>query len=154
GLGRTFDDRGATGAEITERTLRVAHRQILVPVILPAMTGLVERLEAGGSVADVGCGAGIAAITLAGHFPRATVRGYDISQHALERARANAVQEAATNVSFHDAAVEPLPGTPTFDLISTFDCLHDMTHPEVVAAAIRRAIVDDGYWLIADINGG
>lgn len=154
GIGANFDARGAEGAAAVERTLRVAHRRLLVPRILPAMDGVLERLQAGGAIADVGCGAGIAAITLGAAFPSSLVDGYDISLHALDRAVANASTEGVTNVEFHNAEAHPLPGAPRYDLICTFDCLHDMTHPEIVAAAIRKAIRDDGFWLIADINGG
>jgi 2-polyprenyl-3-methyl-5-hydroxy-6-metoxy-1,4-benzoquinol methylase len=154
GLGKTFDDRGADGAAAVERQLGVAHRTMLVPVFLPALDGVVAKLEAGASVADVGCGAGVALITMAQAFPASRFHGYDISDHALARARRHADEAGLANVQFHHAAQEPLPPAPTYDLVTTFDCLHDMTHPEVVAAAIRAAIAPDGSWLIADIDGG
>ena len=56
------------------------------------------------------------------------------------------------NVSFHDASSDPLPEDGRFDFVTAFDCLHDMTHPEVVIRSIRAAIADEGVWLIADIK--
>jgi 2-polyprenyl-3-methyl-5-hydroxy-6-metoxy-1,4-benzoquinol methylase len=153
GLGRTFDDRGEEGARAVERMLGIAHRTMLVQAFLPAMEGVVAKLEGGATVADVGCGAGVAIIEMAKAFPASLFQGFDISNHALARARENAATAGAKNATFHNAAAEPLPEAPTFDLVCTFDCLHDMTHPEVVAAAIRRAMKDDGSWLIADIDG-
>ncbi len=57
-----------------------------------------------------------------------------------------------TNVHFHDPRVEPLPGDHSVDLVTTFDCIHDMTHPQDVMAAIRQAVADDGTWLLVDIK--
>ena len=65
----------------------------------------------------------------------------------------NKVQAGVTNVTFHNAAREPIPGDASFDFISTFDCLHDMAHPDVVIAAVRKALKPDGTWIIADIHG-
>jgi 2-polyprenyl-3-methyl-5-hydroxy-6-metoxy-1,4-benzoquinol methylase len=73
---------------------------------------------------------------------------------AIERGRAHVRDAGVSNVTFHDANHDPLPDVPTFDLVTTFDCLHDMTHPHEAAAAIRRAIIPNGTWFIADINGG
>jgi 2-polyprenyl-3-methyl-5-hydroxy-6-metoxy-1,4-benzoquinol methylase len=152
GVGLTWDDRGEYAAEATEQSFRTWHQHQLVPVALPALDGVVEKLRAGGAAADVGCGAGIAVVEMAKAFPKAAFHGYDISAQALGRAVANAREAGVTNAFFHNIAQEALPGS-AFDLITTFDCLHDMTRPEEAAAAIRRAIKPDGAWLIADING-
>lgn len=152
GVGFTWDDRGEYAAEATEQSFRTWHQHQLVPVALPALDGAVEKLRAGGAAADVGCGAGIAVVEMAKAFPTSEFHGYDISAQALNRAAANAREAGVTNAFFHNAAQESLPEA-SFDLITTFDCLHDMTHPEEAAAAIRRAIKPDGAWLIADING-
>jgi 2-polyprenyl-3-methyl-5-hydroxy-6-metoxy-1,4-benzoquinol methylase len=110
------------------------------------------RLEAGGQVADVGCGGGVALIELARAFPRAQLHGYELSKHALARAEENRAEAGVANVRFHDARGEALPEDGRFDLVLTLDCLHDMTRPAEVMAAIRRAIRPDGTWLIADIK--
>ena len=153
GIGIAWDDRGPDAAAATETLFRNWYRQVLVPVALPMLDGVVASLDAGGTAADVGCGTGIALIEMAKRFPRARFHGYESSQQAIERGRGYVEAEQLTNVTFHDVAIEPLPQQSTFDFITTFDCLHDMTHPHEAAAAIRAAIKPRGSWFIADING-
>src|SRR5215471_6200814 len=153
GLGLPYDALGPEGARGVERLLAPWYRTQLVPVALPKLNGVVSKLEAGAKVADVGCGGGIAAIEMAKAFPQSMFHGYDISKYALERAEANKAQARVTNVTFHNARQEPIPADASFDFISTFDCLHDMAHPEVIIAAIRKALKLDGTWIIADIHG-
>ncbi len=152
GIGLPYDAFGPEGARGVERGFAPWVRHFLVPVGVRAIEGLGERLEAGARVADVGCGSGRALLRLADAFPRSEFHGYDISQHAL--ARAQEAKRTAGNppVTFHDAVVDPLPEDGRFDLVLSFDCLHDMTHPQQVAGSIRRALADDGIWWIADIK--
>jgi SAM-dependent methyltransferase len=152
GLGLPYDAFGPEGARGIERGLAPWFRALLVPMALPRVEDVVARLEAGIQVADVGCGAGVAVIEMARAYPRSEFHGYDISEHALSRARENAKQAGIENAHFHDAASDPLPSDRRFGFVTTFDCLHDMTHPGRVMAAIRSAIDDDGIWLIADIK--
>lgn len=153
GLGLPYDALGADGARGVERLLAPWYRTQLVPVALPKLDGVVAKLKGGAKVADIGCGGGIAAIEMAKTFPQSAFHGYDISQYALERAEANKAQARVSNVTFHDAKSQPIPADASFDFISTFDCLHDMAHPEIVIAAIREALKPDGTWMIADIHG-
>lgn len=152
GVGFSWDDRGVESAASTEGLFRNWYRQVLVPVALPMLDGVVPRLTAGGKVADVGCGTGLAILQMARAFPESAFHGYDISAHALARAVEHRAAAGVANVTFHNAATNPLPGDASFDFITTFDCLHDMTHPETAVRAIRAAIKPDGVWLIADIN--
>src|SRR3546814_5697855 len=85
-------------------------------------------------------------------FPRAEVRGDDISQPTLGRAEGRGAAEGAVNASFPDPRRSPLPDDHSADLVCTFDCLHDMTDPAGMAAAIRGALSDDGAWLLVDIK--
>jgi ubiquinone/menaquinone biosynthesis C-methylase UbiE len=94
----------------------------------------------------------VAILEMARAFPNSEFHGYDISRHALERAQRNRDLAGVGNVSFHRADADPLPEDGRFGFVTTFDCLHDMTHPGRVMAAIRRAIADDGLWLVADIK--
>lgn len=153
GLGLSYDALGPDGARGVERLLAPWYRTQLVPVALPKLDGVVAKLKAGAKVADVGCGGGIAAIEMAKAFPQSAFHGYDISKYALERAEGNKAQACVSNVTFHDARQQPIPGDTSFDFISTFDCLHDMAHPDTVIAAIRKALKPDGTWIIADIHG-
>jgi 2-polyprenyl-3-methyl-5-hydroxy-6-metoxy-1,4-benzoquinol methylase len=103
-------------------------------------------------IADVGCSAGVALVEMAKAFPRSTFHGYDIAKIPLARALENAAQAGLRNIAFHDATVDALPGDASFDFITSFDCLHDMTRPDLVMRGIRAAIKPDGTWLIADVH--
>lgn len=149
GVGRSYDDYGAEGAAATESLFRNWYRHMLVPVMIPGIAGAHEALEAGARVADVGCGAGIALVELAKAYPAADLHGYEVSGHAIDRARANAA-EAGVNVTFHHVEQEPLPQDGSFDMVMTLDCIHDMTDPEPVIGAVREALRDDGVWLWAE----
>ena len=152
GVGHDYDSHGPEGAVGIERSFEPWNRSFLVPVVLPALDGVVAKLTAGATVADVGCGAGGALIMMATAFPASTFHGYDISRFALDRAEQKKAEAGIDNVHFHDPRVEPLPSDRSVDLVTTFDCIHDMTHPQEVMAAIREAIADDGTWLLVDIK--
>jgi 2-polyprenyl-3-methyl-5-hydroxy-6-metoxy-1,4-benzoquinol methylase len=152
GVGMPYDRRGPAGAHQTERSLGPWARLALVPRILPALDGVVPKLESGADVADVGCGAGVALTAMAAAYLQSTFHGYDISRYAIARAQERVSEADLHNVVLHEVSGGDLPEEPAFDFVLTFDCLHDMTHPERTMAAIRRAIRDDGTWLIKDIR--
>ena len=152
GRGLPYDRQGPAGAHRTERMLGPWARLALVPVILPALEGVTAKLEAGATVVDVGCGAGVALTAMAESYPASTFHGYDLSHHAIARAQERVEEAGLRNVVLHHASGADLPTTPTFDFALTFDCLHDMTAPADTIAAIRRALKDDGTWLIKDIR--
>jgi SAM-dependent methyltransferase len=152
GLGYSYDTQGADVAASVEAGMAPWYRHNLVPTLLPMLDGVVERLRAGGRVADVGCGAGQAVLTVAEAFPEADVHGYDISVLALERAAANRESRGIGNANFHDTRREPLPADGAVDLVITFDCIHDMANPAEMMGAIRRSIAPDGVWLLVDIK--
>jgi len=152
GIGFDYDSHGEDGAAGVERSFEPWYRNYLLTVGLPALDGVVERLEAGGTVADVGCGAGIAVCLVAGAYPATEVHGYDISLLALARAEHRRADLGLANAHFHDARQEPLSADGSLDLVTTFDCIHDMTHPQEMMAAIRSSLRDDGTWLLVDIK--
>lgn len=152
GRGLPYDAFGPEGNRGIERSFAPWFRTLLVPFALPRLEGVVGKLEQGGHAADVGCGTGVALIEMAKAFPKSRFEGYEISEHALERAEANRREEGLDNVAFHDARTDPLPSEPRYDLVTTFDCLHDMTHPQETMRAIRAALRPDGTWFIADIK--
>ena len=153
GLGHDYDSHGPEGAVGIERSFEPWNRAHLIPTVLPQLDGVVDRLRAGIRVADIGCGAGGAVLLLADAFPRSTFTGYDISQYALARAEERRAEADAGNVRFVDPRVEPLPADGSADLITTFDCIHDMTDPQGMMHAIRAALAPDGAWLLVDIKG-
>ena len=152
GVGLSYDQLGPTGAHRTERMLGPWARLAFVPVIIPALDGVQAKLEAGALVADVGCGGGLAIRALAKAFPNSTFHGYDPSHHAIDRAEAKVAEEHLTNVSLFREKGEQLPADGAYDFVYTFDCIHDMAHPERTITAIASALKRDGTWLIKDIR--
>lgn len=152
GLGLDYDAHGPDCAEGIARGFEPWMRANLLSTVVPALVGVEAKLRDGANVLDVGCGAGGVVLVLAAAFPASHVTGYDISQHALERARARQTEAGLTNTSFADPRVDPMPSDGSADLVVTFDCLHDMTDPAGMARAIRAALADDGTWLLVDIK--
>jgi 2-polyprenyl-3-methyl-5-hydroxy-6-metoxy-1,4-benzoquinol methylase len=153
GIGLDYDAFGPEGAAGIERSFGPWYRNFLVPVALPALDGVVARLEAGAGHIDIGCGAGIAVLTMAAAFPKSQFDGYDISEHALARAEESRVARGLDNAGFHNARRDPIPSDGSVDFVTTFDCIHDMTDPAGMMETIRAAIKDDGIWLLVDIKG-
>ncbi len=152
GVGHDYDSHGPQGAVGIERSFEPWSNANLLPTVLPAVDGLVARLEAGARVVDIGCGAGSAVLLMAKAFPMSTFHGYDISQYALARAAQKLEDSGLHNAAFDDPRQSPMPLDASVDLITTFDCIHDMTHPTEMMSIIRRAIKPDGVWLLVDIK--
>jgi 2-polyprenyl-3-methyl-5-hydroxy-6-metoxy-1,4-benzoquinol methylase len=152
GLGHDYDSHGPEGAVGIERSFEPWSNAFLLPTVLPAMDGVVERLASGARVADIGCGAGSAVLLMADAFPKSSFIGYDISRHALDRAMEKQTAAGITNATFRDPRDSPLPTDHSVDLVTTFDCIHDMTHPQQMVQSIRAALTDDGTWLLVDIK--
>lgn len=153
GVGQSFDDKGESCACGIERMSKRFQNNHLVPDLLPQMDGIVQRLEAGARVADVGCGGATSTVAMAKAFPNSTFIGYDISMHALNRARNNINAAGVTNVQLHNPVDRPLPNDGSIDLITTFDVIHDSTHPTQLIEAIYKSLKSDGAWLCADVKG-
>jgi len=152
GIGLNYDARGPEGARGIERVFGNWYRFTLVSQVLPKLDGMVSKLQAGAKAADVGCGAGVALLEMAKAFPKSAFHGYDISQHALARAKENKARAGVKNLTFHDAKTDGLSPDASFDFITTFDCIHDMTNPAATIRAIHSALRPNGSWLIADIK--
>jgi 2-polyprenyl-3-methyl-5-hydroxy-6-metoxy-1,4-benzoquinol methylase len=123
---------------------------------LAALPGMKEKLEAGIKIADVGCGLGEVLITLARAFPKCEFHGYDISARSLAAAQERIDKENnKPNITLHNPleAGQGLPDAPTFDLIITMDAVHDMAHPDQVLPLVRKALKDDGAYIINDPKG-
>jgi SAM-dependent methyltransferase len=152
GLGLDYDAHGPDCAEGIARGFEPWMRANLLSNVLPLLHGVEAKLQEGAKVLDVGCGAGGVVLVLASAFPASEVVGYDISQHALARARERQAEAGVTNASFADPRQDPMPTDGSADLVVTFDCLHDMTDPAGMVKAIRAALADDGSWLLVDIK--
>ena len=121
--------------------------------ILPLVPGLTERLEEGIDVLDVGCGSGRALNLMARTFPNSRFLGYDFSEEAIARARAETQEHGATNVRFEVKDAATLDEKACYDLITTFDAVHDQAKPAAVLKGIADALKDDGVYLMQDIAG-
>lgn len=152
GIGLPYDALGPEGARGVAGMLAPWFRTMLVPFALPRLDGVVAKLEAGAKVADIGCGTGVALLEMAKAYPRSAFHGYDISRHALAHAIADQRTAGVGNVTFHDAASDPLPEDASFDLVTAFDCIHDMAHPQPLMRSVHKSLKPDGTWFIADIN--
>ena len=134
----------------TERFFRPGYAANLVANWLPALNGTTSRLEAGASVADIGCGHGASTLIMAEAYPNSTFVGYDYHAPSVEAARAAANRAGlGERVRFEVASAQDFPGSG-YDLVAMFDCLHDMGDPAGAAAHTRRALKPDGTWLIVE----
>jgi SAM-dependent methyltransferase len=128
-----------------------AHDASLIDVTLPLVTGLVDRLNHGIDVADVGCGSGHAVNLMAEAFPRSRFAGFDLSDDGLAAATAEADRKALTNARFVKRDAARLGETTGFDLITTFDSVHDQARPDLMLAGIAQALRPGGVYLCADV---
>ena len=136
--------------EGVERFFRPGYNANLVTEWLPALDGVVAKLEAGAKVADVGCGHGASTIILAQAFPKSTFVGFDSHDASIVVARKAAAEAGVSDrVSFEVAPAQSYPGSG-YDLVAFFDCLHDMGDPDGAAAHVRSTLADDGTWLLVE----
>lgn len=152
GLGHDYDSHGPQGAVGIEKSFEPWNQNYLIPVVIPAIEGLENKLTQGARVADIGCGSGGLSLLMAKTFPASSFVGFDISQFALARAQERLGEAELTNVSFVDPRSNPIAQYEKFDVICTFDCIHDMTHPTEMMRTIRQSLNDDGVWLLVDIK--
>lgn len=125
----------------------------LIPQLIPMVEGMSERLQSGIRVADVGCGGALSTIAMAQSFPASSFVGYDISEHALARARANVAESGLRNVKIKHPFETPMADDGPFDFITTFDVIHDTPHPADLVKQIYDVLSDGGVWLCEDIRG-
>ena len=120
--------------------------------ILPLMLGIEDRLAEGIDVLDVGCGSGYAICKLAEIYPNSRFRGLDLCDDAIAAARDHAASLGIENVEFVQGDATRLPSERDYDLIVTFDAIHDQAHPGAVLRNIHRALRPDGLYLMQDIG--
>jgi 2-polyprenyl-3-methyl-5-hydroxy-6-metoxy-1,4-benzoquinol methylase len=152
GLGNSYEEAGADGAHRGECRHWQAAQNDLIPKMIPALDGVEAKLEDGALVADVGCGDGAAVLTMAARYPNSRIVGIEPSRHAVALVEQKAAEMKLSNIELLHAGGEELPGEPTYDFILTLDCIHDMTRPAAVIAAIKKSLKPDGTWFIKDIR--
>ena len=134
------------------RFFRPGYDNHLVQSWLPALDGVVAKLAAGGAVADVGCGHGISTLLMAQAFAVSEVHGFDFHEQSITEARRHAGAHEAPNLSFHVQEAKEIPGE--YDLITMFDCLHDMGDPVGAMKTIRSALKPGGSVMIVEPMAG
>lgn len=138
----------------TERFFRPGYTAHLVGEWIPALTGVEEKLKAGGKVADVGCGHGASTIIMAKAYPNSRFYGFDNHEPSIRHARQAAAEAGVSDrVSFEVAGASDFPGEG-YDMIAFFDCLHDMGDPVGAARRAYETLAEDGSTLIVEPMAG
>ncbi len=122
----------------------------IVQAWLPSLEGVLPKLEAGAKVADVGCGVGFSTLLMAEAFPKSSFVGYDFHAPSIEQANAHAIEHGlAGRVRFETTPAKTIADRD-FDLVTMFDCLHDMGDPRGCAAHIRAMLKPEGSWMLVE----
>jgi 2-polyprenyl-3-methyl-5-hydroxy-6-metoxy-1,4-benzoquinol methylase len=154
GGGVAWDDQAGCMFCAVARFFRPGYHNNLVASWLPALDGVVAKLERGAKVADVGCGHGWSTVLMAKAFPKSQFIGYDFHAGSVEDARAHANSHGVTaNTTFEVGLAKDYPGTD-FDHVTCFDCLHDMGDPAGAAVHIRQSLKKDGTWMLVEPMAG
>jgi len=133
-----------------EQFFRPGYIGNLTSAWIPALDGVEAKLGAGARVADIGCGLGASSVLMGQAYPNATIAGSDYHAGSIELARKRAAEAGvADRVSFEVASAQTFAGSG-YDLVTTFDCLHDMGDPLAAARHIREALAPDGSWMIVE----
>ena len=134
----------------TERFFRPGYAVHLVEAWIPALDDIQAQLEAGAEVADVGCGHGASTLIMAQAYPQSRFVGYDYHEPSVRHAtEAAAAAGLAERVHFEVASAKTYPGSD-YDLVTMFDCLHDMGDPVGASAHVRQSLRTDGSWMIVE----
>ncbi len=134
------------------RFFRPGYKNHLIQAWLPALEGVVEKLENGGEVADIGCGHGISTLIMAEAFANSKFHGFDFHERSIEEARKHLGEHNLTNLDFHIQEAKDLPGH--YDLITLFDCLHDMGDPVGALKTIKKALKPGGTVMLVEPMAG
>jgi ubiquinone/menaquinone biosynthesis C-methylase UbiE len=150
GDGIGWHEHDAEVFEGCERFFRPGYIANLIPSWIPSLQGVEAKLQAGAKVADIGCGHGASSVLLAQAYPASTIVGSDYHEGSIDSARKRAsAAGVADRVSFDVASAQTFGGRD-YDLVATFDCLHDMGDPVGAAQHIRESLAPDGTWLIVE----
>jgi ubiquinone/menaquinone biosynthesis C-methylase UbiE len=154
GAGLGWDEQDADVFVGCEQFFRPGYLANLVPNWLPALDGVEAKLRAGARIADVGCGLGASSVLMAQAYPQSSVHASDYHQASIDLAHKRAADAGvADRVSFEAAAANSFSGD-RYDLVTTFDCLHDMGDPLGAARHIREALTPEGTWMIVEPAAG
>jgi SAM-dependent methyltransferase len=149
GRGFGWDEQDPRLFEGVERFFRPSYNANLVSAWIPALTGVEAKLRRGARVADVGCGHGSSTVIMAQAYPQSTIIGFDYHRPSIESARKAAAEAGCEGASFEVARAQDYPGT-SYDLVTFFDCLHDMGDPVGAARHVLGSLAPDGTWLLVE----
>jgi len=150
GGGVTWGDSAGCLFCATGAFFRPGYVNSIVQAWLPAIDGAVDKLKAGAKVADVGCGVGFSTLLMAQAFPASSFVGYDFHAPSIEQANVHAAGHGfGDRVRFETAPAKEIAGRD-FDLVTMFDCLHDMGDPRGCAAHMKSILKADGAWMIVE----
>ena len=136
------------------RFFRPGYHNNLIGAWLPALEGVIDKLERGAKVADIGCGHGWSTVMMAEAFPSSQFIGYDFHPASIDAARAHAAAHGVfDNIRFEVGTAKDYAETD-LDLVTFFDCLHDMGDPVGAAAHVRSSLRSDGCWMIVEPMAG
>jgi len=126
----------------------------IVQAWIPALNGVEAKLRSGAKVADVGCGVGFSTLLMAEAYPESEFTGYDFHAPSIEEARRHAQAHGLSDrVRFEVATAKDIPDSG-FDLVTMYDCLHDMGDPRGCAAHMRGILAPGGTWMIVEPIAG
>jgi len=121
---------------------------------IPALEGVEAKLRSGAKVADVGCGVGFSTLLMAQAYPESEFTGYDFHEPSIEEARRHAEDHGlGERVRFEVSAAKEIAGRE-FDLVTMYDCLHDMGDPRGCALHMRRIVAPGGTWMVVEPIAG
>ncbi len=149
GEGVAWGDQASCMFCAVAKFFRPGYRANLIQNWLPALDGVVDKLKQGGRIADIGCGHGHSTLMMAEAFPNAEVTGYDFHGPSIAEANAHAVSHGLANLRFEVATAKDFPGE-AYDLVTYFDCLHDMGDPVGAVAHARRNLKAGGALMIVE----
>jgi SAM-dependent methyltransferase len=154
GKGVGWHERSENLFEGTNKFFRPNYVGNLISAWLPSLEGMTARLEKGARVADVGCGFGSSTLLMGAAYPRSEFFGYDYHKGSIDAARSQAaLARAVERVHFDVARAEQYPGRD-YDLVTFFDCLHDMSDPVGAARHVRSTLKPDGIWMVVEPFAG
>lgn len=154
GIGRPWGEHHPCQFCGTDRFFRPGYELNLVSNWIPALDGVKQKLEAGGTIADIGCGHGSSSILMATTYPNSKVFGYDLHAPSIEDAQDKASRASVSNIKFETLDASSIPANGGYDFACIFDALHDMGDPVGVAQHIRKNLKADGTLMVVEPMAG